>query len=266
MSAHVPRRRSVNTLAAQIRVIHALVIREMQLRFGQSRLGYLWLVGEPMILAVGISTVHWVSGHGLPNNIPIFLFYGLGYAPFFMFRSIMARNATAVVGSSNLLFHRSIKLHDLTMSRTVLEAAACIPVILIFVLGGIIFAGIWPSDPGLFVLSLIFSALLGHGLGTLTAALIVFFEPLERVVHPLTYLMMPLSGAFGMLDSLPEGARNVLLYNPLAHVHEALRYAQWGDRLVAYYSIPYILICILVLNLVAIAALRAARPHVSISM
>jgi capsular polysaccharide transport system permease protein len=263
MSGHVPRRLQVSALTAQLRVIHALVIRDMQLRFGQSRVGYVWLVAEPTMLALGVSSIHWLSGHGLPNNIPVFLFYGLGYGPFYMFRSILTRNAGAIMSGRSLLFHRSIKLHDLNMSRTVLEAAACMPVILVLVVGGIIFGGYWPSDPGLFVFSLALSALLGHGLGTLLAALTVFFEPLERFIHPMTYLMMPISGAFGMLDSLPEGAREMMLWIPLAHVHEAMRYAQWGDRIVAYYDIPYVLLWVLILNFMGILALRAARPYVT---
>lgn len=263
MSGHVPRRRHVSALATQLRVIHALVIREMQLRFGQSRVGYIWLIAEPMMLAFGVSTLHWITGHGLPNNIPVFLFYGLGYAPFYMFRAILTRNAGAIMSGRSLLYHNNIKLHDLNMSRTVLEAAACMPVILLLVLGGIIIGGYWPSNPGLFVFSLMLSALLGHGFGTLLAALIVFYEPLERFIHPMTYLMMPISGAFSMLDSLPDSAREVMLWNPLAHVHEAMRSAQWGDLIVSYYDIPYVLLWVLILNFMGITALRAARPYVT---
>ena len=263
MSGYVPRRRQASALATQLRVIHALVIRDMQLRFGQSRIGYVWLVAEPAIWALGISTVHWLAGHGLQHNIPVFLFYGLGYAPFYMFRGILTRNAGAISNGRSLLYHRAIRLHDLNISRTVLEAAACMPVILMLVVGGIIIGGYWPSDPGLFVFSLVLSALLAHGLGTLLAALIVFYEPLERFVHPFTYLMIPISGAFGMLDSLPESAREVLLWNPLAHVHEAMRYAQWGDLIVAHYDISYVLIWVLSLNFMGMMALRAARPYVT---
>lgn len=265
MSDHVPRRTRRSALSAQLGVIHALVLREMQLRFGQSKVGYLWLVAEPMMLGFGISVIHWMTDRGLPNNIPVFLFYALGYTPFYMFRGILTRNAGAIGGSMALLYHRSIKLHDLTMSRTLLEASACAAVIALLVLGGAVFAGAWPAHPGLFVLSLLLSALLGHGFGTLLAALIVFFEPLERLVHPLTYLMMPFSAAFIMLNNVNPAARETMLLNPLAHVHEALRHAQWGDKLVSYFNIPYVLLWVLILNVLAMAALRAARPHISMA-
>jgi capsular polysaccharide transport system permease protein len=265
MIGNVPRRQNNNGFAAQFRVLHALVIREMLTRFGQSRSGYLWLVGEPVMLAIGISTIHWISGHGLPNNIPVFLFYGLSYAPFFMFRSIVARNAGAINGNRSLLYHRSIHLHDLTLSRTIVEFSAIIPVAMGFVLGGILFAGVWPASPGLFVLAMAMSALLGHGVGTLVAALIVIYEPLERVVHPLTYLMMPISAAFATVDSMPPEAQKFLLSIPLAHVNEALRDAQWGDKLVSHYDLGFVALWILILNLLGIAALRAVRSRITMS-
>ncbi len=252
-------------LATQLGVIHALVLREMQRRFGQSRMGYLWLVAEPLMLGFGVSLIHWMTDRGMPNGIPVFLFYALGYTPFYMFRSIVTRNAGAIHHSMPLLYHRSVKLHDLTLARTILETAACSAVIAMLVVGGVIFGGFWPAHPGLFILSLLLSALIGHGVGTLLAALIVFYEPLERLVHPMTYLMMPFSAAFVMLSSITPASREAILLNPLAHVHEALRHAQWGDRIVSYFDIPFVLLCVLVLNFLAIAALRAARPHISMA-
>ena len=265
MSDHVPRRARRGALSAQLGVLHALVLREMQLRFGQSKVGYLWLVAEPMMLGFGVSLIHWMTDRGLPNNIPVFLFYALGYAPFYMFRGILTRNAGAITHSMPLLYHRSVKLHDLTMSRTMLEVVACMAVVALLVGGGIVFLDEWPAYPGLFVLSLLLSALLGHGFGTLLASLTTFYEPLERLIHPLTYLMMPFSGAFVMLSSVTPSAREALLYNPLVHVHEAMRYAQWGDRIVAYYDIPYTLLWVLILNVLAIASLRVARRHLTMS-
>jgi capsular polysaccharide transport system permease protein len=265
LSAHAPRRRKASALDAQLRVIHALVIREMQVRFGQSRIGFVWLVIEPMMLAFGVSIIHWLSAHGLPNDIPIFLYYALGYSGFYMFRALLTRNAGAINSGRNLLFHHSIKLHDLTISRTVLEAAACMLVIMLIILGGILIVGEWPSNPGLFVLCLTLSALFGHGFGTFLAVLMVFYEPLERFVHPLTYLMMPFSAAFGSIDAYPDEAREVLLWNPLVHINEALRDAMWGARIVSYYDLSYLVVWVLLLNLLALAGLRAARPHLTLS-
>ncbi|EHL96884.1 ABC-2 type transporter [Acetobacteraceae bacterium AT-5844] len=265
MSGNVPQRRRDGGLAAQLRVLQALVIREMLGRFGQSRVGYIWLVGEPVMLAVGISTIHWLSDRGLPNNIPTFLFYGLGYAAFFMFRAVVTRCAGAINGNLNLLYHRSISLHDLIIARTLVEFVAVVPVILLFILGGLLYADVWPAYPGLFALSLVLSALLGHGVGALLAALIVLYEPLERIVHPLTYLMMPLSAAFAMVDSMPPAAQEIILKNPLAHVNEAIRYAQWGDKIIAHYDLSFVTFWVIIFNFMGMVALRAVRSRISMA-
>ncbi len=263
MSGNVPQRQRDGGIAGQLRVIQALVIREMLGRFGQSRTGYFWLVGEPVMLAAGVSIIHWFSDHHLPGGIPTILFYGLGYAAFFMFRAVVSRNAGAITGNVNLLYHRSIQLHDLLIARTIVEFCAIVPVIVMFVVGGIVYADVWPANPGLFALAMLLSALLGHGFSALVASLIVLYEPLERIVHPLTYLMMPLSAAFIMVDSMPPEAQKFILKNPLAHVNEAIRYAQWGDKIVAHYDLSFVALWVIILNFAGIAALRAVRSRIS---
>jgi capsular polysaccharide transport system permease protein len=265
MSDNIPRRIQKNALEGQLRVIHALVIREMLTRFGASRLGYLWLVGEPAMLAFGVSTIHWASGHSIGNNIPPFLFYGLGYAPFFMFRSIFTRNASAVVASRSLLFHRSIALHDICISRSLVEFVAIVPIVAIFVVIGLFYMEVWPSNLGVMMLALCLSAVLSHGFGCLIGALVVFYEPLERITHPLTYLMMPLSGAFFMVESMPPELQSAFLWVPLVHVHEMFRDGMWGGKIISHYSISYVLLWILAVNLLGMAALRVSRQKVSLS-
>jgi capsular polysaccharide transport system permease protein len=265
MIDNIPKRRVDGGLKAQVRVVYALLLREMLGRFGLSRVGYLWLVAEPVMLALGVSGIHWMMGEGDVHGVPVFLFYGLGYAPFFMFRAILTRNASTIQAAHSLLFHRPIKLMDLCLARTILEATACLPVIFLFVLASVMSAGIWPAEPGLMPLVLVISALFAHGMGMLLAALVVFYEPLERFIHPLTYLMMPFSGAFSMIESLPPAGQEALLWSPLVHVHEAFRDAMWGSRIVSHYDLSYPILWALFLNMLGMAALRAARPHVTLS-
>ena len=263
MIGNVPRRTPQSAVAAQIRVIGALFMRELLTRFGTSRIGYVWLVAEPMLLGLMISLMHWASGHDLPNQLPTFLFYALGYVPFFMFRSIVNRGSNGLQANISLLFHRSISPHDVMLARNLMEAAVCTLVVLCFQLGGILLADEWPEQQALFLCGLALSALLANGLGALFASLQVFWEPMERLVHPFTYLLMPLSAPFYMVDSLAPEARDLLLWNPLVHVHEMNRWALFGDRVVSHYDVSYVLAWILGLNLLGLAGLRAARPRLS---
>src|SRR5208282_2917688 len=54
------------SLAIQFRVLHALMMRELITRYGRDNLGVLWLVGEPMIFTLGVTTLWSAAGlaHG----------------------------------------------------------------------------------------------------------------------------------------------------------------------------------------------------------
>jgi capsular polysaccharide transport system permease protein len=259
----VPLRQRSNGFDAQLRVIHALFMRELLTRFGRSRIGYVWLVLEPMSLALMISTLHWASGKDLPNNIPIFLFYALGYLPFMLFRSIVSRGSNAVSANISLLYHRDVKLHDVLVARNAMEAGVCTIAIALVMLVASLFFDEAPHEPALFALALLLYALLAHGLGMVFASLMTIWEPFEHVVHPFTYIMMPLSGTFFMLQQMGTEQRDALLLIPLVHIAEMCRWAQWGDRVVPYYDISYVLWWILALNLLGMAGLRVARPRIA---
>nr|WP_305123542.1 ABC transporter permease [Roseomonas sp. GC11] len=250
-------------MATQLRVIGALIMRELLTRFGRSRTGYFWLLAEPMMLAISISSLHVLSGHDLPNGLPTFWFYAMGYTPFVMFRSIVNRGANVIDANMSLLYHRNITLLDLSIARNMMEAVVCSTIILLFMTVAALFFDEWPHRPALFFLGLIESALLAHGFAMLLASLEVFYEPVERFVHPITYMLMPISATFYMLSSLPYEAREAMLWNPIVHVHEMNRWAMFGDRIVPYYDISYVWLWIIGLNLLGMAGLRAARPRLT---
>lgn len=247
-------------LGVQRRVIGALVLREMQTRFGRHNLGFLWLFAEPLMLALAISGMHAASGHHLPNGISTFVFSVMGYVPYFMFRSIVNRAAGAIHANLTLMFHRQVTILDVMIARSLLEAASCMGVIVILlaVFGAVM--GEWPVNPLLLGYAMLLSALIGHGLALIVAAVTSQSEVVDRFVHAFTYLMMPLSGAFFMADILPPETRELFLWIPLPHIHEALRASFFGDRIVSHYDLFYATSWVVVLNILGLLALRSVRP------
>lgn len=263
MIGDVPRREQMSPASAQVGVISALFIREMLTRIGRGRLGFIWLLAEPIILSSMISLLHYVSGHDLPNDLPIFLFYALSYVPFMMFRSIVNRGSHGIQANIPLLYHSRITLLDVMVARNLMEMMVCGTVIALYMVIAAIFFDEPPHQPALFALGLLLSALLANGLAMVLGAAQVVWEWVEHLVHPFTYLMLPISAAFFMLDMMPQETRELLLWNPLVHVHEMNRWAQFGDRITPYYDISYVLLWILLLNLLGMAGLRVARPRLS---
>jgi capsular polysaccharide transport system permease protein len=72
---------------------------------------------------------------------------------------------------------------------------------------------------------------------------------------------MPISGAFFTMHSMPTSVRNVMLWNPQVHFHEMVREGMFGDVLISYYDVPYMLGAILIVNVLGLSAMRVVRPE-----
>ncbi len=256
-----PGARTWRGLRIQLRVINALLLREMQTRFGRNQLGFLWLFLEPLMLAFAIAGIKTIAmmGERVPG-VPPFVFALVGYLPYFTFRAIVARAPGTLRANMTLLYHSQIRLLDVVLARHLLETAAVITVMTLIVGGIALWADMPPNNIPILLLSLLLLVLLANGLGLLAAAASAASEIAERLIHPLVYLSLPLSGALFSLHSMPPHLREILLWNPQANIHEMVRDGFFGHLLPSYYSIGYVFFCVAVLNLLGLAALRAVRP------
>jgi capsular polysaccharide transport system permease protein len=246
----------------QARVIHALLLREMTTRFGRSQLGFIWLFLEPLMLASFIGGMHYLTGRGAgrAGDAPIFLFYVVGYAPYFAFRAIINRAPSAFTSNMTLMYHRQVRLLDIALARNLLEAAAVTCVLLIVVGASAWLIGLMPYSVPTMVAALLLMFAYSNGIGLLCAAGAARWEVVDRIIHPLTYLSLPFSGAFFSLHEVPLKLREILLWNPQAHIHEMVRDGVFGDFMVTYYDVPYVLVFVVGFNLLGLAAIRAVRP------
>ncbi|MBP0491196.1 ABC transporter permease [Pararoseomonas indoligenes] len=254
----------VEGFATQCRVIGALIMREMQTRFGRHNVGFLWLFFEPLFLGMMVGLMHSAHGRSMPGGVDPFLFSLVGYVPFFMFRAIVNRAGSALHSNLTLLFHRQVTPVDVLVSRNLLEAASVVGVIVIILAGGAWLTGIWPANPALIFFCLLLMFLLCNGIAMNVAALVARWEVTERLIHPITYLSMPLSGAFFALHWLPTEIREILLWNPLVSLHEGIRAGVFGDAFPSYYDLRYVGWCILIVNLLGLLSLRTARRKLEI--
>src|SRR5450631_4437253 len=93
------------SLAIQGRVLHALMMRELITRFGRDNLGVLWLVGEPMLFTLGVTTLWSLAGLAHKGSgIPIVAFAVTGYSSVLMWRNSASHCTHAIEGNRPLLF------------------------------------------------------------------------------------------------------------------------------------------------------------------
>jgi ABC-type polysaccharide/polyol phosphate export permease len=253
-----PRQNFWRSLGVQRRIIGALMRRELVTRFGRHNLGALWIVAEPMVFTVGVA-LSWGFRELKHGGLPVAAFALTGYSSVLTWRNTISHCTSAVRDNNRLMFHRNVKALDVLLSRALLEiggAAASFWVLSLFFIGINMIAP--PEDLlkvffGWFLLAwFAASAALTLGAGA------VFTPLVERIWHPAAYLLFPLSGAAFLADWLTPQLRQIYLIVPMVHGVELLREGYFGGTQRYYYSIPFLVICNLVLTLSGLWLARAA--------
>lgn len=252
--------------AIQSDVIGALILRELHTRFGRENIGYLWLFAEPMLLAVAVGALHSQQHLPLAGGVRSIPFAFAGYALFIMFRSMVSRAETLLEANRPLLNHRRVTLFDMLAARAVLEVCSTALVLTLLLLAAWIggFADA-PQDPLLIVLAVSMMGWFSFACSMIVTALAHESPVSGRLVHPLLYLSMPLSGAFFAMTWLPQQFRDALQWVPTVPIFELLRtglFAGYDDR---WAGMAYPVAMCGFLTLVGLAGLRMLRPRVELA-
>lgn len=251
------------SLAIQMRVIHALFLREVITRFGRHGLGVLWLILEPMMFTLGVAGLWYFAQLHTVSNIPIIAFAITGYSSILLWRNVSSRCVKAIEPNLSLMYHRNVKVLDIFVARFLLEfvgASASITVLTLF------FASIgvmqWPHDILLVLQGWLLLAWFALALGLIVGALSERSEFIERIWHVMTYLLFPLSGAGYMVDWLPKAAQEIVLWLPMVHGVEMIRHGYFGSVIPTYENPAYFATANLVMTLVGLALTREAGRRV----
>jgi capsular polysaccharide transport system permease protein len=81
----------------------------------------------------------------------------------------------------------------------------------------------------------------------------------ERLVLPTTYLTIPASGMFFLLEWLPESASNLLRWLPLTQILDLARMGQYASFNSTFVDIPYVLAWCMGLTFMGMLSLRIIR-------
>ena len=249
--------------AVQRRVIFALLMREVLTRFGRHNIGFLWMFVEPMVFTLFVAGLWALIRTVHSSELPIIAFAVTGYSSVLMWRNIPSRLVHAIEPNAALLYHRYVRVLDIYIARSLLEIVGV--AISFFGLVGLFYVFGWlplPEDWLRTLLGLSLLAWFGFSLGTCVGALSERSILVEKIWHPLSYVMFPLSGAAFLVDGLPTVAQPIVLMFPMVHGVELLREGYFGSVFVAHYSIPYLVIGNLVLTLLGLAQTRVVSKRV----
>lgn len=241
----------------QRRVLGALLMREILTRYGRHNIGFLWLFVEPMIFTLGVTAL-WTATkavHG--SDLPIVAFALTGYSSVLLWRNMPGRCINALWSNLSLMYHRNVRVFDIYISRLILEFGGA--TISFFTLSVLFISTGWldpPQDLLKVMSGWLILAWFGSALAIFLGALSHEHELVEKLWHPASYLIFPLSGAAFMVDALPDVAQQYVLYLPMVHGVEIVREGYFGAGARAHYDLGYVLPVCLLLTCAALLQVR----------
>jgi capsular polysaccharide transport system permease protein len=216
-----------NSLSVVKDVYYALFMREIMTRLFERRFAWFWLFAEPMLFVLTFIVIRtYIIVMDYIAGIDMVLWLITGLVAFFMFRDGLL-NGIGAIGSVKALFsYRQLKPIDAIVVRVFTLGVIHTLVMILFIL---ILLGLgYEISPR----NLIFSVLawiglwgLGLGSGLIVAVLTEFFDGFKKIINVISLPLMLVSGVIVPVQYLPDYAANILLYNPVVHGVEIVR---WG--------------------------------------
>jgi len=249
--------------STQLRVIHAVVARELLTRYGRNNIGFLWVFVEPMIFTLAIAWLWSVLKTGSMPGVSVVAFAITGYTSVLLWRNAATRCTQAMQTNWALMYHRAVTPLDLYLARILIEVCAATTSLAVM---AAIFIAIgqmsFPQDPFRAVCAWFLLVGFAYGFAMVVGALASMSESFERIWHLLTYLLFPVSGAMFMVAWLPEPMREVVLALPMVHGVEMLRGAWFGSAVTSYENVPYLMLSIGVLVALGLLLIQKAGRRV----
>lgn len=221
----------------QVRVIGALMLRELTTRFGRENIGFLWILVEPMLFALLVGLVWRLMKGPVEFGVDIVAFVVTGYIPLVFFRSVITRSVSSFSANGSLMYHRQIKVLDILLVRFLIEL---IGHMMAYLVVGIILGafGLFPRphDLGFLMIGGVYYAFFCLTVALIVAPLSEMSEVLEKLMPVTLYIMIPFSGAFSLVSVLSPAAANFVLYAPPVHGMEMMRYGVFGPSIDPQYD------------------------------
>ncbi|MEL7467287.1 MAG: ABC transporter permease [Pseudomonadota bacterium] len=244
-----------------LRVLHALIVREMITRYGRSALGYVWAVLEPAGVILLLTLLFEQIAHAPPYGKSFALFYATGYLGFHWVLDISNVCSRSIHVNRPLLSFPSVTALDTILARFILQLLTAIAVAglilgVIFIASGEPFR---PRAPDL-LLAFTLAALLGLGIGSVNAWAFAISRGWEVAWGVISRPLLLVSCVFYSFESLPREAQDVLWFNPVVHVVGLLRGGVYpvydGGHLVPLFPFA-VALSLIVIGLVSLRMARA---------
>jgi capsular polysaccharide transport system permease protein len=251
-------------LKINLRIIGALMMREGSARNGHESLGFFWVMGEPLILMLGVMLMWTATGMTHGHGIGVVPFALSGYTLITLWRHISMGFSLLIRRNCGLLFHRNIRVLDILISRALLESIAILTAFFIAYVPLALFGAVsLIRDPLLLFGAWVLHTWFSSAVGLIIAALTELSEGFERFIPPTMYITLPITGAFTMQSWLPQNLREVLAWSPLVNTQEMFRGGLFPADIPTYWNAWYVVVVCVILTAIGLPLVAKAQKHVT---
>ncbi|MBP2460172.1 MULTISPECIES: ABC transporter permease [unclassified Rhizobium] len=248
--------RRCSGLAYRLRIILSLWLQAINHEVSHDRLGYIWLILDPLI---HVMIICFVSLFIHPTNIfdmPSFPFGVIGACFWLTFRTAASASMTGGGVLKPQLEHPYVQRFDIMAARSV-NALIIYFGVGSWLIGIAMWMGLatWPANfPG-FLACLIIIWLMGMFYGITANSLLLLYPGYRRVNGFVIRVIAIMSGLFYVSEQVPEQIKVVLLLNPLLHIVQFARSSWFQQYNTTDASTTYVMFWLLGLGLLALACL-----------
>ena len=202
-------------IAAQGRILLALMIRDVQTRFFGNALGFVVAIAWPVSHIFILIAINGAAGRAAPYGDDPALFFATGLLPFMCFNYMSRFITLGLLMNKPLLGYPRVKVADVLLARAAVEVLnAGVVIVVTMVILTAWGVDVIPPRPLEAMDALIACMGLGLGFG-LVNGVIAGIVPFWFTVFALFQIVMWMaSGVILVPDELPEAARWWLSWNP----------------------------------------------------
>ena len=215
-------------------ILTLLVIRDLRVKYTNSKLGYFWSVLDPLLMA----GVYWfvftqIFSRGVGQE-PYLLFLLLGILPWTWAQGAIRGSLTALTSDAKLVrssnLSREIWILRLVGSRG-MDYIFSLPALVLFIL-------IYWQRPSLYLLAFPLAVLIQIvflvGIGLTLAPLAVLYDDVKRlarvVMRVLFYFSPVIYGVRDVQEGTPDWIYRIYILNPMAGIFDLYRAAFFPDH------------------------------------
>lgn len=240
--------------------VHALLMRELKTRFGNSKLGYFWAIAEPAAQASIIAILFTLIGRNSLAGVPVALFLISGVMPFKSFSKVVNQLSSGITANKALFAYRQVSPIDPIITRFIIELATFFIVYLI-ILAVMFWLGfeVVPQDLLMLITVSLLLLAMGFGIALCMNSAVSYWQDATKLLSMVMMPMFFISGILYTATMIPAKFWYLFSWNPVFHAMELSRTAFFASYETPVGDLGYLALVALAFNVLGVMLYRVNR-------